>query len=196
MKITAIKQQAKNENRASVFVDDKYSFSLTLDQLINEKLKKGLELTDADVKSLKKKSADGKLRMRVIEWLCIRPRSEKELKDYLRKKNTEPDYSQNLINEMIDKKYLSNEHFTKWYVGIKERQLKSNREIIFLLKQKGIDKQIINQFFESKENNEKENLNKLINKKRSKYKDDTKLMAYLIRKGYSFSDVKDALTEG
>ena len=52
-------------------------------------------------KSLKKKSADGKLRMRVIEWLCIRPRSIKELQEYLRKKNTESEYSQNLINEMI-----------------------------------------------------------------------------------------------
>lgn len=196
MKITAIKQQVKNENRVSVFVDEKYSFSLTLDQLITEKLKKGLDLSESEVKSLKKKSADGKLRIRAIEWLCIRPRSEKELKDYLRKKNTESDYSQNLINEMTEKKYLSDENFAKWFLELKKRQLKSQKEIVFLLRQKGVSRQIINHLLENNDVIDRENLKNLILKKRSKYKDDTKLMSYLIRKGYSFSDVKEALADG
>ena len=34
MKITAIKAQVKNPERVSIFVDDKYSFSLSLDELV------------------------------------------------------------------------------------------------------------------------------------------------------------------
>jgi hypothetical protein len=33
MKITAIKQQVKNPERVSIFVDGKYEFSLSLDEL-------------------------------------------------------------------------------------------------------------------------------------------------------------------
>jgi hypothetical protein len=33
MKITAIKQQVKNPERVSVFIDEKYEFSLSLDEL-------------------------------------------------------------------------------------------------------------------------------------------------------------------
>lgn len=196
MKITAIKQQVKNENRASIFLDGKYSFSLTIDQLVSEKLKKGLELNELEVKTLKKKSEDGKLRMRVIEWLNIRPRSEKELSDYLRKKYTDAEHSQSLIIEMKEKKYLSDEYFAKWYAEQKTRQLKSQREVIFLLRQKGVSREIIHGLSEDLSINEKEILKKLILKKQTKYSDNKKLTEYLIRKGYSFSDVKEALAEG
>jgi regulatory protein len=196
MKITAIKRQVKNENRASFFVDGKYSFSLTLDQLISENLKTGIDLSESELKALKKKSSDGKLKMRVIEWLCLRPRSEKELSDYLRKKNSDPDFSLDLVNEMKEKKYLSNEHFAKWYIELKTRQLKSKKEITYSLRQKGIDSQTVNELIEMSEDFDSENLKKLILKKRLKYNDETKLMAYLVRKGYLFSDVKEALAEG
>lgn len=198
MKITALKQQIKDQNRASVFIDGKYSFSLTVDQLLDEKLKVGKLIEPAYLIVLKKKSADGKLRMRVIEWLSIRPRSIKELQDYLRKKNVEKDYSSQLITEMQNKKYLSDEVFSRWYAEHKIRQLKSLREISFLLKQKGVDQDIINEILDEHTATEKEKLLRLIAKKRSsiKYRDNEKLLVYLVRKGYSFSDVKEALAEG
>ena len=46
MKITTIKQQVKNPERASIFVDGKYSFSLSLNELVAEKLKIGQEIDD------------------------------------------------------------------------------------------------------------------------------------------------------
>ena len=42
MKITALKQQIKSADRVSVFVDEKYSFSLSLDDILTHKIKKGL----------------------------------------------------------------------------------------------------------------------------------------------------------
>jgi hypothetical protein len=58
MKITAIKQQVKNPERVSIFVDGKYEFSLSLDELVKYKLKNNQELDKADVKKFKKISAD------------------------------------------------------------------------------------------------------------------------------------------
>lgn len=42
MKITALKAQIKNPERVSVFVDGKYSFSLTINEVIDQKIKKDL----------------------------------------------------------------------------------------------------------------------------------------------------------
>ena len=78
MKITAIKAQVKNPERVSIFVDDKYSFSLSLDELVKYKIKNGAELDKADIKKYKKLSDDGKLRARSLEWLLNRPHSIRE----------------------------------------------------------------------------------------------------------------------
>src|SRR5581483_5563795 len=99
MKITALKQQIKNPERVSVFVDGKYEFSLSLDELLRERLKKDTELDKAKVKKLKKTSADGKLRMRSMEWLLNRPRSIREFKEYLYRKKAEPEQVESLIRD-------------------------------------------------------------------------------------------------
>jgi hypothetical protein len=48
MKITAIKQQVKRQGRYSIFVDDKYAFSLSENALLDQKITIGLEIGQAD----------------------------------------------------------------------------------------------------------------------------------------------------
>lgn len=198
MKITAIKQQVKNANRASIFVDGKYCFSLSIDQLVEERLKNGLELDDSALKQLKKKSEDGKLRARSIEWLMSRPRSEKEYRTYLYKKNIPKEQIDFFTEEMISKKYLSDDAFCRWFLSVKTRQLKSNKELKYLLRQKGVDVSIFNDYLADINEDENNRLKELIKLKRRqlKYRDDSKLLTYLARKGYSFSEIKEALAEG
>ena len=61
MQITRINLQVKNPDRVNIFVDGKYLFSLTINQLVDTKLKVGTNLTDQDITSYKKLSSDGKL---------------------------------------------------------------------------------------------------------------------------------------
>ena len=48
MRVSSIKQQVKNPQRVSIFVDGKYSFSLSLDELLREKIKR-LEKTYQEI---------------------------------------------------------------------------------------------------------------------------------------------------
>ena len=104
MKITSIKQQVKNPGRVSIFIDDRYEFSLSLDELVKYKLKNDQEFDKAELKKFKKISEDGKLRMRSLEWLLNRPHSEREFRDYLYRKKTEPEQIDSLVAEFTDKK--------------------------------------------------------------------------------------------
>lgn len=196
MKITQLKQQVKNPDRASIFVDGKYSFSLTLDQVLQEKLKKDLELDEARLKQLKKLSEEGKLRARTLEWVLRRPHSTRELREYLYKKNVEKDFIEQMVLELKDKKYLNDVEFARWFAENRICKNKSTREVTAELIAKGIDSKVIKSVLDDSETStELERIKALVTKlkKRSRYQDEEKLIAYLLRKGYKWRDVKDAL---
>ena len=86
MKITDIRQAVKNQNRVNVFVDNEYSFSLDIAQLVDFKLKIGTELSQTDINKYQHASSYGKVYQRTLEWVLLRPRSVRETEDYLKKK--------------------------------------------------------------------------------------------------------------
>ena len=204
MIISDIKQAVKNQNRANVFVDGKYSFSLDISQVVDFKLKVGQKITEEQLLEYKKASELGKLYQRTLEWVLIRPRSERETRDYLRKKLkssssegssqgacpslTSSEESFKLLNDIISrlqsKGYLDDTKFAEYYVenrfvkkGISQKRLRM--ELI----KKGIAKDIIDTVIDSR--NDEEEIHKIIAKKRSKY-DDDKLIRYLCRQGFSY----------
>ena len=196
MKITSIKQQVKNPERVSIFVDGKYEFSLSLDELVKHKLKNNDELDKADVKRFKKISADGKLRGRALEWLMNRPHSEREFRDYLYRKKAEPEQIGRLVEEFVDKGYLDNTKFAAWYAELLGRRGKSDRAIKAELFKKGIAREIISEIIQSGEGSETSRLRDMVEKKRklSRYKNDPqKLMKYLVGQGFGWQDVKQAV---
>jgi regulatory protein len=196
MKITAIKQQVKNPERVSIFVDSKYEFSLSLDELVKYKLKNNDELDKADVKKYKKISADGKLRARALEWLINRPHSEREFRDYLYRKKTEPEQTDSLVDEFTQKGYLDNAKFALWFTELQARRGKSDRAIRAELFRKGIGKEVVDESIPKSAGEETERLKCMIEKKRrlSRYKNDPqKLAKYLTSQGFSWQDVKDQL---
>jgi len=196
MKITGLRQQIKNPERVSVFVDDKYSFSLSLDELIKHKLKNNQELTVGDVKKYKKISADGKLRARALEWLMNRPHSEREFRDYLYRKKAEPEQIDNLVAEFTSKGYLDNTKFAAWYSELLARRGKSDRAIKSELYSKGVSREVVEQALQGGEDLELERLKQVIAKKSklSRYQNDPqKLRQYLAAQGFSWDSIKTAL---
>ena len=84
--ITDIRQVVKNPERVNVFVDDAFSFSLDVSQVVDFKLKVGMEISEEQLAEYKNASEFGKLYQRALEWVLVRPRSEKEVNDYLMRK--------------------------------------------------------------------------------------------------------------
>lgn len=197
MRITKLTTQIKNPDRVNVFIDTKYSFSLTLNQLLEQKLKVGIELTNGDIKRLTKLSEDGKLRARALEWVLLRPRSSRELKQYLQKKGVEQALIESVLTDFAEKKYQNDEYFTKWWVENRTRKLKSNIAIKAELMQKGIANSIIESAL-GKSNSQKLRLKELIAQKKEqpKYKaDPIKFKKYLLGKGFRYSEIEEVLAD-
>ncbi|CAN5422000.1 RecX family transcriptional regulator [soil metagenome] len=198
MKITSIKQQIKNPERASLFVDGKYSFSLSLNELIAERLKINQDLDDAELKRLIKLSVDGKLKARALEWVMNRPRSLRELKDYLYRKKAEPEQIESLLSQFEARGFISDKAFAEWLIDMRSRGGKSTRAISNELMKKGVSREMIQETLKKDYEQERAMLKTLVDKRRqlSRYKnDEIKLKQYLLRRGFSYDDIKSVLSD-
>ena len=198
MKITSIKQQVKNPERASLFVDGKYSFSLSLNELVAERLKIDQVIDDAELKRLTKLSVDGKLKGRALEWVLNRPRSIRELRDYLYRKKAEPEQITGLTEEFESRGYISDLKYAEWLIEMRQRGGRSNRAIQNELMKKGVNREIISETLPKDSEQDQQLLRQVIEKKRrlSRYKnDEMKLKQYLIRQGFSYDDIMVVLSD-
>lgn len=193
MKITSIQQQAKNQNRYSIFVDGEYSFSLTDNDLLDAKISKGDEISSQQIDRLKKISDDSKLLSRAIEKCLRRPHSIKEIKDYLLKKEANTDQIEAILQKCIKLKLLDDSDFAeKWY-SHRKASGKSNSYIRSeLIVNKGVDSSIVDRVIKFDDN---QAIIQLINKKSKKYSDQNKLIEYLLRQGFKYDDIRSALSD-
>lgn len=195
-KITDLKQGVRNPDRVNVYVDGKFLFSLDVSQVVDLGVKVGLEISEDELTEFKRASEFGKLYQRALEWVLMRPHSEKECRDYLRRRIFERKLDKNYIDKIVeklnDKRYLDDCRFAEWYVenrfskkGVSTKRLKME-----LLK-KGVSKDIIEQVLKDSSRNDREELEKMITKKRFRYPDDEKLTAYLVRQGFPYDLVRE-----
>jgi len=87
LKITDLKAGVKNPNRVNVYVDGDYAFSLDVAQVVDLGVKVGRVLSDAEMAEMKQASEFGKAYQRALEWVLVRPRSVRELRDYLKRRS-------------------------------------------------------------------------------------------------------------
>lgn len=86
LKITDMKSGVRDENRVNIYINDKFAFSLDVAQVVDFHLRIGLVITADQLAEYKKASEFGKAYQRALEWVLMRPRSERELRDYLKRR--------------------------------------------------------------------------------------------------------------
>ncbi len=196
MKITGIKQQLKRTDRYSVFVDNKYSFSLSESALLNEGLASGQELDERRLADLKDASGTDKAYGNALRYVAMRPRSIWEMEMYLRRKDIEEPVSKQIIERLEAVGLLDDAVFARAWVA-NRRLLKSTskRKLRLELRQKHLSPAVIDQAMQDDETDERDTLRELIAKKCNRYPDRNKFMQYLTRQGFGYDDIKSALQE-
>lgn len=213
MKVTALTSQQKDPNRINVMVDGKFRFSLDIYQVADLGIKIGREYSDEELNELETESQFGKLYARTLEYTMLRPHSAREIRDYLYRKTRltkvrnrktgeirdRPGVSQELTERVFDrltvKGYIDDEKFTRYWV--ENRNLTkgaSKRKLQAELRSKGVENVTIDKYLLESSRSDEDELQKIIAKKRARYPDDQKLMQYLARQGFSYDDIKSALT--
>lgn len=208
--ISEITKQKKRE-RFNVFLDGRFAFSISNYSLLENKLSVGTILDEDKINHILAKEQIGNLTDLAVKFLSFRPRSEKEVKDYLTKKiaiKNEIKFSDAqvspLISQVINKlkryKYINDEEFASWLLNsrLKSASPRSLRLIKAELKIKGIDPQII-EIVSQKTPNESKQAKKALSKKIKRWENlkvlefKKKAYAYLLSRGFDFESIKDAV---
>lgn len=207
MKITALKTQVRDKSRINVFVDGAYRFSLDINQVAELGIRSGLEYSEEELIELENESQFGKLYTRSLEYVLTRPRSQREMRDYLYKKTRDTrtkegaikkgvskELTERVFNRLVDKGYLDDEKFARFWVENRNvRKGSSLRKLQAELKAKGVETSVVERVIGASDRSDEEEVQKIIAKKARRYDDENKLIAYLMRQGFSYDKVKSAL---
>lgn len=209
MKVTGLSTQVRDKNRINVMIDGKYRFSLDVAQVIDLGIKIGNEYSENELDELESESVFGKLYARSLEYSLVRPRSKREVKDYLYRKTltkrtstggTKPgvpaSVTERVFDRLVERGYVDDQKFAKYWV--ENRRLKKGASARLLrgeLIKKGVSSTDIDKAMELSERDEGDELAKVIARKKRLYSDEQKLIAYLARQGFSYDDVKRALSD-
>lgn len=196
MKISAIKQQVKRPDRFSIFVEGKYSFSLGEGDFVTSGLRSGVEITEAEIEDYKDQSEFSKIYEKTLNLLSFRPRSEWELRDYLKRKKQSPAIIDKILNKLSKSGYVDDKKFAeRWVESRRLSKPTSRRRLIQELRQKRINDSVIEEVLSADETDERKVLEELVERKRARYPDKLKFMQYLARQGYNYDDIKNVLND-
>lgn len=209
MKITAIGIQARDKNRVNVSIDGKYRFSLDVFQLSDLGIRVGNEYSDAELDQLEQESQFGKVYARALEYCSMRLHSAREVRDYLYRKTRSTrtrtgelragvasEITTRVFDRLVEKGYVDDDKFAHYWIENRSlRKGASKRKLASELLAKGVERSIVERLLSETERTDETELQKIIEKKRSKYPDNQKLMMYLARQGFSYDDIKVALID-
>ncbi len=136
---------------------------------------------------------------KALHFLSFRPRSEKELRDYLKKKNADDLIIRKIINSLIENKFLDDKEFAKWFIEQRTTfKPKAVRIIKSELKRKGITEEIIDDS-ELPAVNDLENAMVLARKRIGRYKNEDakkkyeKMVRFLSSRGFDWDTIKEVI---
>lgn len=194
MRITAIKQQVKRQDRYSIFVDDAFAFSLSEAGLIESGLHSGQELTGAELTGLKQKAGLDKAFGQALRYVALRPRSEWEVATYLQRKGIDAGAAQAIIAKLQNVQLVDDAAFARaWIANRRLLKNSSKQRLLLELKTKRVPDAVIAEALAEDAGDDRTALRELIAKKRRRYPDQQKLMQYLARQGFSYDHIKQEL---
>jgi len=208
-KITALSTSAKLRRhlgaRVNVFIEEKFSFSLSMDLALQHGLKPDAVIDEDLLKVLLQEDGDAKATARALYFLGHRQRSEAEVRKKLQEKEFHDDVIDRVLEKLRRNNLISDARFAEAWV--ENRSLHRPRGARMLqqeLRQKGIAKETITAVLPGQEDelaNAVSALQKILQSKerawenleeKEKYQ---KAIQYLMRRGFNYSVCKTAWDE-
>lgn len=203
LQITKIEAQ-KRAGRYNVYVNGHYAFPVSEDVLIRYRLLKGTELTSDMIKTLESADDQSKAYELALNYLSYQQRTEKELSDYLVKKEIPETTIAPVMARLIEDNLLDDSHYAHSYVRTMKRTSDKGPTVIRRqLKQRGVKDELIDSALaeDYQPDEQLERLSELVTKLKRQYQKLTpkiqrqKVQQRLVEKGFSFDLVGQTLAE-
>ena len=146
MRITALEQQAHNPARVNLYIDGKFSLGISAELMLKLQLHLDQELSAAEFEGLKSEEVRQQAVERAINYLSFRPRSQEEVRRYLRKKETPPDIIESVLERLQRLDYLDDRSFASFWVESRDRfNPRGSQALRNELRMKGVEREIVDE---------------------------------------------------
>lgn len=199
--ITRIVQQ-KDKTRANVYLDGKFAFGILLEEMLKRGLRVGRELSLNEVEQIKGQDQIGKVYGYSLRFATARPRSEKEIKLWFKRKKIEENTTVAVFEKLKKLELADDLKFARWWVGQREEfRPKSPAALKSELLQKGVAREIIDEVLVSVVQGEEELARRVLEKKMARFhklpRDEKrqKITGMLARNGFSWEVIRKLVDE-
>lgn len=200
MKITA--KQGKG-TKIHISIDGEYLLTVDEDFWFSSGYVSGDEIDDGDLAAFKEAAGSRLAFNSAMFSLDMRDHSEKEIRQKLSRKYDAHSVD-TAVEKLVDLGLVNDRRYAELLTReLFERKKYGKNRVRSELFRKGIDSDIVNEVLEAyEEENEPDNVEKIVDIIRKKYynklideKSRQKVVAALVRLGYSFSDIRQAMRE-
>ncbi len=197
--MTVTKLEAVSKSKQKVFIDGQFAFVLYKGELSRFHLAEGEEVDPETVQKIREEVVLKRAKLRALHLLEDMPRTESQLREKLKNGEYPPDIIDEAVAYVKSFGYLDDEAYALDFIETRKNK-KSRQELYGLLMQKGLDKNLVRQALEDAygEEDAKTAIRLLMQKRHfdpetADENERQKFLAYLVRKGFSYEDVRKIL---
>jgi regulatory protein len=201
--VSSVQAQKKDPDRCSVFLDGSFAFGLHVQVVVEAGLRKGLRLDGLTCRSLVEQDLYYRAFKRCLDYIAYRPRTEREIRVRLSDLTVPEAVADRVTERLRELAFLDDARFATQFAASRARSRGYGpRRIETDLRRKGIDAQTAREAvaeacpIESQD----ELLTPQVEKARHRYRNEPderkrqhKIMAFLARRGFDASAVREAL---
>lgn len=196
MTVTKIEAVANSKNRYRVYVDEQFAFVLYKSELSRYHINAGEDIKEDVYSEIYNEVIVKRAKLRALNLLNTMGRTELQLRQKLMQSDYPADVIEKAMHYVKSFGYVNDYEYARSYIQ-NRMDKKSQKELYIQLSQKGIETEIIDHVFEEyyDEDCSKEAILTILRKK--KYNPETatreetqKIMAFLVRKGFQYDEVK------
>jgi regulatory protein len=196
--ITALRAQVRKKNRVNVYLDGEFAFGLVLIEAI--RLKIGQTLSEADIARLKGADQAETAYEKTLNFLSYRPRSEAEIRKYLKKKELAEPQADAIVARLRNAGLIDDKAFAElWVENRTTFRPKGKRALKYELRAKGVPAKEIDKALENVDDSQAAQqvaatrAAKLMRSKLTKQEFKKKLGDFLARRGFDYETISDAV---
>ncbi|MDA0378623.1 MAG: RecX family transcriptional regulator [Bacteroidetes bacterium] len=203
--VTAVQVQKKDPDRCSVFLDGAFAFGLHVNLVAEAGLRKSLHLDGPACRALVEEDRYFKAMKRCLDYLSYRPRTEREIRTRLGELAVPDAMADRVVDRLRDLMYLDDARFALQFAASRARSRGYGpRRIEAELRRKGIDAAVAREAVatECPPDELGEQLGQQLDKALHRYRSESderkrerKIMAFLIRRGYDASVIRQAMRQ-
>ena len=197
--MTVTKIEPLSKTRYKVYLDGQFAFTLYKGELSRYHIAEESVIED-DIYDSLRLIVIKRAKLRAMHLLSDMGRTESQLRTKLKQGGYEQDAVEAAIRYVKSFGYINDMEYARSFIDSRKDR-KSKKELYAALLQKGVPAEIVEQVFEEADYGEKDSRQaiealmrkKSYNPETADVKEKQKMMGYLMRKGFSYQDVRNVL---